>query len=1004
MNDAPRKVAILGGGVGAMTAAFALTERAEDRARFDVTVYQMGWRLGGKGASGRNPAEGNRIEEHGLHVWSGFYDNAIAQMKACLAECQRIGEDGVYRDFDEAFTPHNTIALGDDRDGGWTVLPLVPPFNRAEPGGGRVPLSAWDYFQMLSRYVRETLHQRDDPLRAEPPARAVIASQTMAHIERREAAAGRQPDTPSTLHHLTAFAESLPGDPRALQPADTDALDALTREAETQVKGARDRQRREAAANAAGAAKAAEAAEAEETLFLSALELGAVVLRGMFADGVYWRGFDAIDGEEISAWLARHGASADVVDSPLVRAVYDYAFGFRRGITDRAFRAIAAGTFIQGTLRLMLTYKEAIFFKMNAGMGDTIFTPYYKALAARGVKFAFFHKVRALRLDAAKQSVTRIEIDRQATPRDGAYDPFVRVAGLDCWPSQPLYDQLLEGDALRARGVNLESSWSDWDPVGRTVLEQGTDFDAVICGISLGALPHVAGELIAADPAWQRMVSRVETCATQAMQLVLRSTVAELGWPHGNTILTAYADDMNTWADMTHLHPVETWPEDKTPGSIAYFCGPLADPEDLPGFADTGFPARAKAAVCEASRRWLDRHGPTIWPNAFDGAGKFRDDLLITGSEPADCDRFAAQYFRANYEPTERYVLSVPGSTTARLRSDRSGFRNLWLAGDWTYTGINAGCVEAAAMSGLRAAAGLAGRVPEIVGEETDPVPGGGRSARGPGVPEAPALISLRPQNARWPWSTAFGTAKLTGATVTLPFPRATVAALLPPGLALAGQDLTAPDHHPVSFLFARQRDVRPNLLPVGVDYAEFVCTIPWVRHAGNGASALPPLLCPAKLYLDNLGMTLFGDWAYGFPKTRATILVDADHFVVSDRRSGDPIISAAFPRAGARARAYEMPHFENVRRGYEMAMVTRNRLGMWQYSVFDFSLGQAELEPVDLQIRIMSDAIGLPQGTYSAASIDASPFGGVFLTADATISNPMQSFDLRRRLARLAR
>ena len=50
------KVAILGGGVGGMTAAFELTATPELRERYDVTVYQLGWRLGGKGASGRNAA------------------------------------------------------------------------------------------------------------------------------------------------------------------------------------------------------------------------------------------------------------------------------------------------------------------------------------------------------------------------------------------------------------------------------------------------------------------------------------------------------------------------------------------------------------------------------------------------------------------------------------------------------------------------------------------------------------------------------------------------------------------------------------------------------------------------------------------------------------------------------------------------------------------------------------------------------------------------------------
>ncbi|MFP6687254.1 MAG: FAD-dependent oxidoreductase, partial [Polyangiaceae bacterium] len=49
----------------------------------------------------------------------------------------------------------------------------------------------------------------------------------------------------------------------------------------------------------------------------------------------------------------------------------------------------------------------------------------------------------------------------------------------------------------------------------------------------------------------------------------------------------------------------------------------------------------------------------------------------------------------------------VPGSSAFRLAADESGFRNLFLAGDWVKTSINAGCVEAAVLSGVAAARAL---------------------------------------------------------------------------------------------------------------------------------------------------------------------------------------------------------------------------------------------------------------------------------------------------------
>src|SRR5215813_5975221 len=78
------KIAILGGGMAGLSAAYHLTRTPDLRRRHDVTVYQLGWRLGGKAASGRD-ALGRNLE-HGLHVWFGCYANTFQLLREVYAQ------------------------------------------------------------------------------------------------------------------------------------------------------------------------------------------------------------------------------------------------------------------------------------------------------------------------------------------------------------------------------------------------------------------------------------------------------------------------------------------------------------------------------------------------------------------------------------------------------------------------------------------------------------------------------------------------------------------------------------------------------------------------------------------------------------------------------------------------------------------------------------------------------------------------------------------------------
>ncbi|MEM8708454.1 MAG: NAD(P)-binding protein, partial [Actinomycetota bacterium] len=75
-NETKPTIHILGGGPSGLSAAFHLTSpefNPDWRDRYRVVVHQLGWRLGGKGATGRNAEMGERIEEHGIHLFGNMY-------------------------------------------------------------------------------------------------------------------------------------------------------------------------------------------------------------------------------------------------------------------------------------------------------------------------------------------------------------------------------------------------------------------------------------------------------------------------------------------------------------------------------------------------------------------------------------------------------------------------------------------------------------------------------------------------------------------------------------------------------------------------------------------------------------------------------------------------------------------------------------------------------------------------------------------------------------------
>ena len=652
----------------------------------DITLYQMGWRLGGKCATARG--EHDRIEEHGIHGFLGSYYNALPMMRQCYEALGRQPGQPLAT-FDQAFKPESFVLMWEYIDGKMTRWPFTSPRNALVPGD----LASLDKLQSIEHWVASTADVLDALLENHSHANLGLV-QSAQWLLGRTLVKG-------VVKVMQSESVALRGVDSLLWKALDAAWDWVRNAAETLVQG-----------------------DTELRRLLIVAEFLLAILRGCIADDVAAKGFDQLDNENFSDWLIRHGASVMVASSPMALNTVNLSYQYPKGDTART-ALMGAGCYLHWTLR-SFAYAGAFAWLFEAGTGETVIAPLYEVLSKRGVRFEFFHKVENLQLNADKTAIQAIEFGVQATLRQPAqgYSPLITVKGLPSWPGTPRYEQLVEGDALHKAGVDLESYWNGWAPVAQRTLVAGLDFDHVVFAISIGAVPYLCKELLQAKPAWQSMVEKVTTVQTQTMQLWMNRTTTELGWdiefvnPTDTVIGATYLNPLDGQVDFTHLLKWESWPTDSAPKSLWYFSGAMAEYEAPPPFTDTAYPARAYARVQAQCVQYLQASMGPLLPKSTTNAISPPGDpmgldfsVLRTepGSQAQGVQRFNEQFWRANIDPTESYVTSPPGSTAARMKAWATGFSNLSIAGDWTYTGLNVGSVEGAVMGGKLASFAVSG-------------------------------------------------------------------------------------------------------------------------------------------------------------------------------------------------------------------------------------------------------------------------------------------------------
>jgi len=680
----PKRIAILGGGMAALAAAYELTNTPG----VEVTIHTLGWRLGGKCASSRG--DHGRIEEHGIHGFLGSYYNANVMLAAVYRELARPPGTPLAT-FEEAMRGMNSLQMYENNGDPATVFNAYFPPNTlfpdpAQPGG----MIDCERLLQLVLAALERIHGEysGHPFVQHLDGLWVEVKDALAKAERQGTAFGQDHPLLALLEHS---AERFRGLPSTI-------------------------------------VKALEFADPKLAQIIAIIDWAYTLVKGALADEVALKGFDYLDSENWDEWLLRHGALPSTVTAPIALNTVNLAYQYTAGNTENLPARMGADTYLHWSLRSLAYCGQAVY-AFAAGTGETVIAPFYQLLKQRGVKFAFFSKVEDLVLSADKTSVDSVKIRVQATPKAGlyGYDPLFTPPGefpVPSWPHDPHFDQLVEGPEMAGKGYDLESWWCPWQPENYRQLKAGDDFDVLVFALSIGAVPYVCPQLLSASQAWRTMVAALPAVRTQAFQIWLSETYTDLGWPvplsgHDTALADTYKVPFDGHCEMRHVLKWENWPAGQAPKSLWYFCDELPDDPLQPPFSDHGYPAIVADQVKANAIAYLHNAIGGLMPKATvkartgQGSSTALDFDLLVPAQPGQGDKaFDQQFWRANIDPTERYVQSPPCSTSARLRPWQTGFANLLIAGDWTYTGLNVGSVECAVMSGRLASWGITGSPP----------------------------------------------------------------------------------------------------------------------------------------------------------------------------------------------------------------------------------------------------------------------------------------------------
>jgi len=186
-------------------------------------------------------------------------------------------------------------------------------------------------------------------------------------------------------------------------------------------------------------------------------------------------------------------------------------------------------------------------------------------------------------------------------------------------------------------------------------------------------------------------------------------------------------------------------------------------------------------------------------------------------------------------------------------------------------------------------------------------------------------------------------------------WPRADVAALLPPDVVAAGTAET----HPVVFVFGTQRDAAVLFagfaIPSVGRYLELGVLVPSVRPRAGGEERIYVV----RMYASYFPAVWNGNAHFGFAKELARLAWDGRAFAVRSE-DGDVLIDAVTDATEpwTAARAGGPPGFAAMRAVFAGPVVGRKGDGRYVRSAFGWDFADADVRPADVHV-VLAPGLG---------------------------------------------